>query len=352
MDTADMVKMQEQFAQDLSEFSARIVSVWSDAAKRMDSLPGKERGLKGDSAWPNFWAFAKPLDTAGAGARIQETVLKAAEDLPALFAGMGDAEKVERIKGKWARLYADSAREFLGIPKPTDTERLLDHWRQVKDSLPSVGKTSRVPFPSLISLMYPLRWPVPGLQDERRGWLRMWEEAAGKNWGNVFVFPPGGAGADREAVVRRAVEAQIGFLQSLPEFREHVLAASKTAVETLVAHLRGLGSREMTSETPRLFFAAWVSANEKMFRELFGSDTFLQTLTRTVQQGLTARNMMDSAFADWSAAWDRANQQDVGDLRDKLYTLEKRVRLLERELEVLKQELAKSPSSRNSNDEA
>lgn len=353
MDTTDMVKMQEQFAQHMSEFSARIVSVWSDAAKKIESSSGVPRTRKADTPWPDLSVFARTFGVPPTAEKLQEAVRQAAEDLPALARCIGDPEKIEPIKDKWARLYEKSARAFLGVPEPSDTARILDQWRWILGNLPSHGaKISPTPFPSLMSLIYPLEWPVASRQgrlgESRGSWLETW----GQNLGSMFPILSGEMDSDRNARLRQAVEAEIRFLQSIPEFQAHLISASKRAVEAIFARLGELGFQEMSAQNQGLFFASWVSANEKMFRELFGSETFLQTLTRTVQQGLNARNMMQSVFADWPAARDRANQQDVGDLHEKLYSVEKRVRLLERELDDLKRKLAESPSSRNSNDGA
>jgi hypothetical protein len=353
MDPVDVVKMQERFAQNMSEFSARIVSAWSDAAKSLHFPSGSAGAQMLDLGRQDSSAFARAFVSRAASEKVQEAMRLATEDLPTVATSWGDPDKLERIKNKWAQLCEKSGREFLGIPDPSDTAKLLEQWRWVRGYLQSSAeRPAATEVPGLTNLIFPLGWPLPGMEGMQREVARAWADTYGRTPASVFLSPDRGLKGDYLDRLNAAIDAQIGFLQCIPACHAHMLSVSNSAAETVVAHLRELGSKEISPESQRLFFVSWVSALEKMFRELFRSETFLQTLTRTVKQGLDAKRQMESVLADWSSARDTANREDSDALREKLHAVERRVRLLERELHDLKRELARTCSSRNSNDEA
>jgi hypothetical protein len=342
MDSADVVKMQEEFVKSMSEFSTRFLAAWTDAAKRMGLQQASENLEKLGAGWVDLSPFVKMIGSTAAAEKLEEAVKRAAEDLPLLAASWGDPEKADRIKNKWVTFCEKSVRGVLGIPGPSDTAKLLDQWRWATEFLPSVqGRHSAASVPGFIGLMSPSGWPLPGIQDAQREMFRTWADNYGKTFGRIPLFPAKSLGEDYEERTRKALAAQVQFLQCLPDFHAHIAVASKSAVETVFENLHKLGLKETTAESRRLFFASWVSASEKLFQGLFESDAFLQTLTKAVQQGLDAKTKMQSIMADWSSAWNLAHHTEVEDLRDKLYTVEKRVRLLERELEDIKRELSK-----------
>jgi hypothetical protein len=342
MDTTDVVKMQEEFARNMSEFSARFLSAWSDAAKRMGIQPASESVRKPGYGLLDLSFFANMVGSTSAAEKLQEVMKLAADDLPTLVASLGEPEKVDRIKNKWTKFCQKAVGDMLGIPGPSDAVRLLDRWRSAMEYLPSAqGMPSAATVPGFVGLISPSGWPLPGIQDARRELFRAWADSYGKTFGEIFLSPAKSLGEDYEERTRKALDAQVRFLQCLPDFHAPIVTASKNAIEKVFENLQEQGLKEMTPESIKLFCASWVSANEKMFQELFGSDSFRQTLAKAVQQGLDAKKKMESIMAEWSSARNLANQKDVEDLRYKSYTLEKRVRLLERELEDIKRELAK-----------
>jgi hypothetical protein len=343
VDKTDVAKMQEEFARNVSEFASRFLSAWSDAAKRMGIHPATEGSQRFGTGWVDLEPFAKMVGSQSAAQKIQEAMKLASEDLSVVVASLGDPEKIERIRSKWTKFCEQSVRDMLGIPGPPDAAKLLDQWRGALDYLsPTQGSPLSGSFPGFFGLTSPSGWPLPGVEDGRREMFRAWAETYGKTFGGIFPVPARGRGDDHEDRTRQAISAQIRFLQCLPEFQEHIVAASKGAVTKVLENLHKLGLKEMNAESHKLFCASWVSANEKMFQELFGSDSFLKTLTKAVQQGKDAKEKMESIMADWTSAGNEPNPKDVEDLRHSVYTVEKRVRLLERELEDLKRVLART----------
>ncbi len=342
MDSDDVVKMQEEFVKSMSEFSARFLSAWTDAVKHTAVPSASESLQKLGAGRVDLSPFATMIGSTAAAEKLQEAMKLAAEDLPFAPSSLGDPEQVDRIKNKWTKFCEKSVRDVLGIPGPSETAKLLDQWREAAEHLPSMhGIPAAAPAPSIMGLISPSGWPLPGIQDSQRELFRAWADSYGKTFGRILLSPAKNLGEDYEERTRKAVHAQVQFLQSIPEFQTHIASAAKKAIETVFENIHTLARKDATAELHKFFYASWVSASEKMFQELFGSDPFLQTLTKAVQQGLDAKKKMESIMADWSSAWNLAQQNDVEDMRYNFYALEKRVRLLERELEDVKRELSK-----------
>lgn len=345
MDKPDLLKMQEEYLKGVSDFSARYASLWAEALKGAGVQPSRESAPSPTEAKWDPSSFLRVIGASTAAVDTLQRAMKlAAEDLPEVMKGAQDPRKLDRIKEKWVKFHEKSLREALGVPEPSEGERLLEQWRAALETLqsgapPTPDRTAQ----TFMGLMSPTGWPLPGMRDPRSELFRPWLDAYGGNLGKILAAPALALAADRDEGPRKALEAQLRFLGVMPEFQGHFADGARRAVEEVLKNLAGSGLQGVGSESLDLFRRMWMDTGLRIFQELFSSEAFLNTLAKALKQGLEARTMMENAFLDRSAVKRPAEDREMEDLRRDLYAMEKRVRLLERELEDIKRELEKKP---------
>lgn len=342
MEKADMAKMQEEFAKSMSEFSARFASAWADTLKRAGLPTAPDSSSKTTAGWSDPSFLFKLVRSPSTVETFQATMKRAADDLPELLNSMGDQEKMGRISDRWTRLYEKSVREILGVPGRSETRRLLDQWNAVARSLTlASGAMPASSVPPFLGMPTSDLGPFSSFQQKQMEVLQGLAEAFGAS------LAPQSYPTDMHAKTRAALDTQIQFLESVPAFQERIWEASKKAMENLLKNMEKLEEREITPELLHVFSNLWSSGSQSLFEELFTSDSFVRTLTMMVQQGVDATKKMEDLMNDWATLWTRSGQKDMEDLRQKVYSMEKRIRLLEREVEDLQgQRQDASPNTR------
>jgi hypothetical protein len=337
MDKADMVRLQDEFVKNMTKFSSRLAAAWADAMKRAGLPAVSEFQHKAGAGWWDPSLLLQMVGSPSAGEKIQHAMQRAADDLPDLLNAFGERTKIGRITDRWAKSYERSVREVLGLPGHSETQRLLEQWRLVASTLPvSSGSVPAAMAPPFISMMFPGIGSYPGFQDPRIEMVRAWTETYGKTLGQAFVSPGQAFTPDLGERTRNAAEAQIRFLTGLHQFQEQIAAAAKRTMEQLVQSIEHLGPKQVNFELQTLFSEMWFSANQRMVQELFLSESFLQTLAQTLQQGLDARTQMETLMGKWATLWNRPGNKELEDLCEKVRSMEDRIRLMEREIDDLK----------------
>jgi hypothetical protein len=337
MEKADSAKTQEEFAKDMSELSARFAAAWVDVVKRAGLPAVPDPSPKTATEWPDPSLLFKLVRSPSAMDKLQGAMKLATADLPELLACAGDPEKTGRITDRWTRLCDESVRHMLGIPGPSETQRLLEQWGEIANVTGSgKGLFPGTTIPAFLGMVPSAPGPFAFFQHDQVELLRTLTETYGKMFDKVFI-PPGQA-ADLEARTKSAMDAQIRFLKSFPEFQERILTASRKMMERLIKNIEKLGKEEITPEVLQLFSQMWSSGNQSLFQELFMSDSFLRPLAKTVQEGADASKRMEDLMSDWLSLWARPHPKDLDDLNEKVYSMEKRIRLLERELEDMQRQ--------------
>jgi class III poly(R)-hydroxyalkanoic acid synthase PhaE subunit len=340
MPTANATGMQEEFVKNIAESSARLATVWSEAVKRAGAQNVYDTYEKLMLSWINPTAFMRIVDSTSVGLKFQELINLASQDLPEIVKHAGDHEKMTRIKDKWMRSYEKLVREMLGVPAPSEIERFIQPWRSLMENFTGLGGGTMSPFGSMPGSM---GWPFPITTAVGRSLIPLWSETYENTIGKLFRLPGLGLTREYEERAKKALDAQMRFLNTLPDFQEQVLSASKAAMDKVVDHISKIDIKQVSPETYQLFYKIWVSNNEDAFIELFRSETFCRTLANTIHRGLDAKKKMDTVMENWLSFWNIPGGKDMDEVYQAVYEMKKRIRWLEQELGDLRQKIADSP---------
>jgi hypothetical protein len=335
MERDTLSRLQEEFSQSIADSSRRLADGWAEALKAAGGGHALEEPQRLSLGWWDPSTFLKQATTSGTAARFQEMFLHAAEDLPELLKAPKDRDKTQRIKGKWSKSYEKWVRDMFGVPAPTESERLLRQWQMFLDDvrLPSSGIQGLFLWPLDVMGAGGARFPE---QDAYRQVFRMWAETLERTMGRLLPGPAQLLTKDFEARTRKALDAQVAFLKALPGFRKHLVDATRKAMEKIVETVHNLDVKELTQETYRLFFKTWLANSEKALQELFGSEAFTRSLSETLDLGLDARKRLEGLMSDMLSVWNVPAKKDVEELQEIVYTMNKRLKLLEKEVEELR----------------
>ena len=318
-----------------------MATAWSEAVKGVGVQNVYDNYEKLMLSWVNPSAFMRIVNSTSIGLKFQELINLAAQDLPEMVKHAGDQHAIARIKEKWMQTYEKLVREMFGIPAPSEIERVMQPWRSLVESFTGLGATSTSPYGAMAASM---GWPFPGAMSSSRNLFTLWSETYEKTVGKLFRLPGLGMTAQYEERTKKALDAQIRFLNTLPDFQEQVLAASKAAMDKVVDHITRMEIKQIGPETYQFFYKIWVSKNEDAFIELFRSETFCRTLANTIHRGLDAKKKMDTVIADGLSFWNIPSGKDMDEVYEAMYEMKKRIRELEHELEALRQKLNDNPS--------
>ncbi len=340
MPAVNGTKIQEEFVKCMSESSERLATAWSNAVKGAGVQNVYENYEKLMQNWINPSAFMRIVDSASMALKMQEFINLAVQDLPELAKHAGDNEKVRVIKEKWSRSYESVVRELFGIPAQSDIERVMQSWRSAMETFTGSGSAFLSPFGGMPASM---GWPFPGATSASANLFPLWSETYEKTIAKLFRLPGFGLTREYEARAKKALDAQIRFLNTLPDFQEQVLTASKAAMDKVMDHIAKMDIKEVSPETGQLLYKIWISNNEDAFIELFRSENFCNTLANTVHRGLDAKKKMDALMADGLSFWNIPSGKDMNEVYEAIYHMQKRIRQLERELADLKRQFNQTP---------
>jgi len=339
MPTANVTKISEEFVKNITESSARLATAWSEAVKGAGVQNVYDNYEKLILSWINPSAFMRIVDSTSVGLKFQELINLASQDLPEIVKHAGDHEKMTRIKDKWMQSYEKLVREMFGMPAPSEIERVMQPWRSLMESFTGLGGGTMSPFGCMPGSM---GWPFPFTTAAGRSLFPLWPETYENTIGKLFRLPGLGLTREYEEGAKKAVDAQMRFLNTLPDFQEQVLTASKAAMDKVVDHISKMDIKQVSPETYQLFYKIWVSNNEDAFIELFRSETFCRTLANTIHRGLDAKKKMDTVMAKGLSFWNIPSGKDMDEVYQAVYEMKKKIRRLEQELGDLTQKLADS----------
>ncbi len=336
MQTANVTKMQEEFVKNMSESSARLATTWSEAVKDAGVQNVYNNYQKLMLSWINPSTFAKIVDSSSIALKFQELINLAAQDLPELVKHATDPGSLKGIKDKWTQANEKLVREMFGVPAASEIERAMQPWRSLMENFAGLRDSPMSQFGELASSM---GWGFPGATGTGKNLFSLWNETYEKTVGKLFRLPGLGLTREYEERTKKALDAQIRFLNTLPDFQEQVVTAARTAMDKVVDHITKMDIKQVTPETYQLFYKIWVSNNEDAFIDLFRSQSFCQTLANTVHRGLEAKKNMDMVTADGLSFWNIPNKKDMDEVYEAVYHMKKRIRTLELELKTLKQKM-------------
>lgn len=337
MEISDFPKTQQDFLKRISESSARLAGVWMDSMKgvKAENAPGDH--LDAGLGWMNPRAFQGILNSPSATTRFQEMIVAAASDLPELMSHGRDKATVTRIQRKWLQAYRNFVREILGIPPRSKAEQYLEQWRTMLAGISSAGsRFSGGLFPdfsAMISTMETLFQPstVPS-----SNLPNMLLDQYQRTFAQLFSLPGGSLKGAFEDRAKRAVDAQVTFLDALSEFQEHIVAAAAKGLEDVVERTVAVGGEQIGPETYRTFSEVWIASHEEALADLFRSDGFMKIVLNTMKQGVDAKRQMASLVGDSLSLRNVPSRNDLESLHDEVHLLRGRIVRLEEEIELLK----------------
>ena len=317
-----------------------MASAWSEAVKGVGAQNVYDNYQKLMLNWIDPSAFMRIVDSTSVGLKFQELINLAAQDLPEIVKHAGDQEKMRRIKDKWMESYEKLVREMFGVPGPSEMERVMQPWRSLMESLTGSSGGQWSPFGGMAASM---GWPFPGATSASRSIFPLWAETYEKNISKLFRLPGLGLTREYEDRTKKALDAQIRFLNTLPEIQEQVVTASKAAMDKVVDHIAKMEIKQVSPETYQIFYKIWLSNNEDAFTELFRSEAFCRTLANTIHRGLDAKKKMNTVMADGLSLWNIPSGKDMDEVYEAVYEMRKKIRKLEQELADLRQQFQENP---------
>jgi hypothetical protein len=341
MEISDLPKMQQDFLTRMAESSERLSAAWAEVAKGVKAGKASVDYKSVAPGWMNPWEFQNVVSSPSAAVRFQEMIDSAATDIPELLKHGRDEMIVKNIKAKWLKSYRNLVGEMFGIPRRSQTEKYLEQWRTLLGSLSGArsgfGGGLLPDFSAMISSMESF---FQSDTTSKSSGLNIWIESYEKTLGHFFRFPGGSLTREYEARAKRAMDAQIKFLDSLPGFQEQIVAAAEKGLEKVIDKVLSLGVEQISPETYRMFYKVWINTHEEALVELFRSERFSESILDAVKRGVDAKQKMDSLVADNLAFWNVPSQRDLDAVLEEVRTLRDHVNGLQEEIGALKVELA------------
>jgi len=346
VDFSDLSNTQRELLTALAESSARLAKVWSEALKKAKPTSWWDKYNLPAAAWITPQALLDKKDFSPLLARFQGLIDQAAKDLPELLRNGSDKDKVERIKDRWMKSYEKLVQEALGIPPKSDIERFLEQWNALMRPL-SEGKSPQKAkaFPDLPAPMAFMRWFWPGDESSVSSIFTEWWQIHIRTIGSMFR--PEGRRFPREFedLMKRALDAQAAFWNSVSEFRQQVMSAAGKGMNKLINSVLESGVKSLTPETYTRFQKAWITSHGEAFADLFNTETFGAIAADTVQKALEAKREMDAVMAGTLSFWNVPTHQDLETLRNEVQTLREEVRRLSEQIDALKAIPAHQPET-------
>lgn len=321
-----------EFVKNMAESSARMMNAWNEAIK---NAGGNNAYLEYDRlmrSWTNSLDFMKLMDSMSTGMRFKDFVNFAAQDLPEIFKHYGDEEKISQIKDKWMKYHEKMVQDIFGLLSPSQIEKAIAPWRSFLDNFTRSWGTGF------------MGRPFPFNNTSSEGIFPAWSELYENTMGQFFRMPGLGLTREYEEEFKKAMDAQMRFLNTLPDFQEQVIAASKAAMDKVFDHISKMDIKEFGPETYQVFYKIWVSSSEDAFIEVFRSETFSRTLANTVNRGLEAKKNMDTLLAKGLTVMNVPNDKDMDEVYQAVYEMKKRTRKIEQELADIKRRLSDGPN--------
>jgi len=168
--------------------------------------------------------------------------------------------------------------------------------------------------------------------------VRAWTEACQKMMGTVFAMPWFWSTEGLPERAKRAADAQITFLKSLPAFQEQIAEAANKSIAKMIAQIDRMNVKDLTPKIYRALFTLWLTNQRDAFQELLASESFRDAMATVANLAREARKNIDAVTPACPLFGNPVLKKDVEALAEELRTMERRLRLLEREVEDLKQQ--------------
>jgi hypothetical protein len=337
METPDFAELQAEFLESVSEFSAALLTAWSETVKRS----GIQQSLGGLPA-PPFPGLSFPMlhggtDPALTATKLREMVNQFVEDIPEVLRCFGDASGMQRVKERWTESHQRFVRQMLGIPAPSEAEHLLEQWRRVLGNLS--GSSGRPPgaMPFSTGSSWMGGWPSVPPAEPPTDAMRAWNEVCQRMFGSVFPMPWFWPTEGFEERAKKAVDAQITFLQSLPVFQEQIAEVATRSVAKIIAQIETMNVKDLTPKIYRALFRVWLTNQQDAFQELLASESFRDAMAKAANLSLGEKKNLDAVTPASPPLGDPVLKKDLDAVAEEMQKMERRLRLVEREVEGLKQ---------------
>ncbi|MDQ7783677.1 MAG: poly(R)-hydroxyalkanoic acid synthase subunit PhaE [Desulfomonilaceae bacterium] len=341
MGISDSPDMRRDLLTQTKESWDRLSRAWSESIEGVcrDVVPGTRYNAV--HGWMNPWAFQTIVTSPYASARFQEMIDAAARDLPELMMHGRNEETVKGIRDKWLRSYRSLLGEMLGIPQQSEAERVLDQWRTFFGAFSGTGSGSpKSLFPDFSSMLpWPESYREPG---SGLTGVTAWNRYCERMLGPFFPFLGGDRIDLRDDRIKRAIDAQTGFLEALPGFQEQIVTAAGKGLEKVIGKILSLGPEKPSSDTYREFYRVWISTHEEAITRLFRSESFGNAVLDMIRRGIDAKKEMDNLTAAVMSPWNVPSTRDIDVVRQEVRVLSDRVEALEEEVRALKSALGRS----------
>jgi hypothetical protein len=260
------------------------------------------------------------------------------EDLPEVVRSFGDASKMQRVKDRWTKSQQRFLRQMLGLPAPSEAEQFLEQWRRVLGNLSGTSCSTPAAIPFLAGPPWMGAWPSVPSAERPTDMVRAWTEACQKMVGTVFAMPWFWSTEGFQERAKKAADAQITFLKSLPVFQEQIAEAANKSIAKVIAQIDRMNVKDLTPKIYRALFEVWLNSQQDAFQELLASESFRDAMATAANLALEARENMDAVTPACPLFGSPVLKKDIEALSEGLRAMERRLRLLEREVEDLKQQ--------------
>jgi hypothetical protein len=317
----------DEFSQFFSEFYGRLIDSWTAGLRHWQGTLGTNAPM-----WMNPSAAAQLANAASLALRFRDMVDTAFRDLPLITLPIQDAGKIREIQARWKSPYEKLIREMFGLPAPSAIEVLAVQWR----SMFGLFAPGPIALPDLSNMFPVMDWLLPRDSGIIELLSRFWKELYGDYFCRLPSFPGGFSMPDFHQPLRKVVDSQILWLNTVAELQERMVSASGKALERIMSVVTGWERTEATAEMYRTFCKIWLSATEDTYTELFASKEFYEAVGRTINVGLDAQSTMVSAMEEALALWCVPRQKDTPQEDDSIEAMKEQIRNLQVELELIR----------------
>lgn len=317
----------DEFSKFFSEFYGSVIDAWTAGFRHWQGTLGTNA-----PTWMNPSAATQLVNSASLALRFRDMVDTAFRDLPLSALPIQYAEKIREIQVKWKHPYEKLIREMFGMPSPSAIDVLTEQWRSMFGLFAPAPKV----FPDFSGMSPVMDWLLP--RDFGIGglWPRFWKELYGNYFRGLPSFPGGLLTPGFHQSLKKVVDAQVLWLNTVAELQQRIVSTSGKALERIMRVVAGWERTEATAETYRTFCRTWLSATEDAYTEFFASKEFYEAVGRSIKVGLDAQLTMVSAMEEALALGNVLGHKGTPQEHESFEDMKEQIRNLQKELELIR----------------
>ncbi len=270
-----------------------------------------------------------------------DALARAKTEGPSAWAAFFESEGLERVRSLWRDKVAQVAN--LWAAQPFGSQRPVA-WLmvllQMQDAAGgTMGKLTMPWIDSLNELSEAWSAALRGDGEAFSRFSKRWQEVYAKTFGRMLRAPAMGFAREYTQRLARSMDAYVAYLADLQEFVGVIEQVGSDAARRWAAAVASLGGGEGMA-THKEIYRAWIDVFETTYKDLFSTEEYARLQGRVVTSAMRYKQRLDRTIEDLLQWVPVPTDSEMAELYESFHELKRQVRVLERRVEELSENLA------------